>query len=83
MNQAFQIMFPKWPTDEYGFRMWVYEERFGLSVPGNCACLGVDGMADTDHGLNFELTPHNNDNFGQQMTLLAGMAYIWQQVRQS
>ncbi len=81
MQKAFNLMFPQWPTDISEFRMWVHDDRFGLSVPGNCACLGVDGTADTDHGLNYTLTPHNNDSFAQQMGLLAGIVHIWDCVR--
>lgn len=83
MQAAQKSIFPKLDTDSYSFRMWVDGDRFGLSVPGNCACLGVDGMADTEHGLNYELTPHNNDSYAQQMILLAGMAHIWSEVRKA
>jgi hypothetical protein len=81
MMGAHKLVSPKWPADEYDFGMWVSGDRFGLSVPGNCACLGVDGMTDQTQGLNYELSPHNNDSFGQQMTLLAGIAYIWSAAR--
>lgn len=81
MLSAFKLLLPTWEVDIYEFGMWISYDRFGLSVPGNCACLGVDGMADTFNGLNYELIPHNNDCFGQQMALLAGIAKIWSLVR--
>lgn len=66
----------------YNFNMWVDDDRFGLSVPGDCACIGVDGFcAGKEHNRCYRLNPHNMDNIFQQLSIFAGLAELLSLVR--
>lgn len=52
--------------------------RISLRVEGNCACLGPNGSWGFRSDELQELTPHNIDSAAQQLTLLAGIATIWE-----
>lgn len=68
----------------WDFRMWASKDRFGLSVLGNCACMGVDGIYyEKDINVPYELHPHNMDNVYQQLSMLVGFAEISNLVRKS
>lgn len=51
----------------------------GMRTVGNCACLGTMPQNFGDEGCY--LSSHNVDEVGQQFSLLVGIAYVWQMVR--
>jgi hypothetical protein len=71
MQQAFIAMYPKQIGN---FRASSRPDgRFHLSVPGDCACLGVDGNWDGSGGeRGYEFGSHNVDTSIQQLSLLVG-----------
>jgi hypothetical protein len=76
MCQAYTRVFGK-GEKLYNFRAFgSVNKPFHLSVPGDCSCLGVDGMDhdDPQNGMGFQYNGHNIDSPGQQLSLLAGMA---------
>ncbi len=77
MKDAFHGINRKYPAKLYEFRMWLDRDRFGISVPGNCACFGVDGMSDHDPSTCYQVSPHNMDFIQQQVSILTGYATIW------
>lgn len=84
MFEMFNSVASKYPAKLYEFRIWTDKDRFGLSVPGNCACFGVDGTQsrryDGEHTV-YQVSPHNMDNLYQQFSILAGFAQMWEMVR--
>lgn len=73
---------PLGPYQEYNFRAWLRKPYWiNLSVPGN-AC-GLDPSDyNEEKGMGFKMLPHNTDSPIQQLSLLAGVAKIYQLARQ-
>lgn len=83
MKDAYEIMYPlDRINDSYSLRVSSDNGYPLFVVPGNCACLGVScppSQPDLDDG--FEMSPHNFDTVLQQLTMLVGIAKLWQNLR--
>jgi hypothetical protein len=83
MKEAMVRMMPSYAA-ENDFRAWLEPDGvFNFRVPGNCACLSPDYTAREclmqDRGYDFGT--HNVDTPAQQLSLLAGLSYLWEMAR--
>ncbi len=86
MMEIFNRTCSKYPAELHEFRIWTDKDRFVITVPGNCACFGVDGMQRSTServDMVYHVSPHNMDNLHQQFSILTGFAQIWELVRES
>ncbi len=83
MKNAFDSLDQKYKPNLDEFTMWLRKDRFGLAVPGNCACFGVSGNQGSIYskGRCYEVSAHNMDNAYQQLSILAGFAHMWEFAR--
>lgn len=73
---------PLLPYQEHDFRAWVRKPYWiNLSVPGNACGLDPSGYYE-EEGRGFKMLPHNTDTPIQQLSLLAGLAKMYQLARQ-
>ena len=54
--------------------------RVQMRTFGDCACLGTDGFWRPEVDPVQELRPHNIDSPAQQLSLLAGVATLWEEL---
>ena len=87
MKIAYRYMVGLRRFDQFDFRARVAYEYgwLNISCPGNAAGLHPDDNAEFDmkRGLGYEFCSHNVDTPVQQITLLAGLATLHDQVRES
>lgn len=83
MNEAFVRMNPTWCDSDFYVAVTPGTGVFHMRVPGNCACLGVEGGSHDclKEGQGYCFESHNVDSPAQQLALLAGVAALWEQAR--